>query len=58
MKTLERTTLITTGVAIIAAATYLTRKVFRARIERLYRAAAGESRYERKHTKMYHAHHV
>ena len=57
MKTLERTTLITTGVAILAAA-YLTRKVLRVRIERLYRAAAGESRYERKHAEMYRTHHA
>lgn len=58
MKTLERTTLITTGVAILAAAAYLTRKVLRVRIERLYRAAAGESRYERKHAEMYRTHHA
>lgn len=58
MKTLDRITLATTGVATLIAATYLTQKIIRARIERLYRAAAGESRYERKHAKMYRAHHA
>jgi hypothetical protein len=58
MKTLDRITLVTTGVATLVAATYLTQKIIKARIERIYRAAAGESRYERKHSKMYRAHHA
>jgi len=58
MKTLERITLVTTSAVTIAAAAYIAQKVIRLRVERLYRAAAGESRYERKHANMHRASHA
>jgi hypothetical protein len=53
MKTLERLTLATTGAATVAAAAYLIQQAIRVRAERVFRVAAGESPYERKHSKMY-----
>ncbi len=58
MKTLERVTLITTSAATLAAAALLTRKIIQVRLERLCRAAAGESRYERTHAKLHRASHA
>jgi hypothetical protein len=53
MKTLERITLATTSAATVAAAAYLIQQAIRVRAERLFRVAAGESPYERKHSKMH-----
>jgi recombinational DNA repair protein RecR len=58
MKTLERITLATTGAATMAAAAFFIQQAIRARAERVFRVAAGESPYERKHAKMYRLKHV
>ncbi len=51
MKTTERITLATTAAATLAAAVYLIQQAIRIRAERVFRVAAGESPYERKHSK-------
>ena len=53
MKTRERITLATTGAATAAAAIYLIQQAIRVRAERIFRVAAGESPYERKHAKVH-----
>lgn len=52
MKTLERITLATTGVATLAAAAFVIKRAIRVRAERVFRVAAGESPYERTHSKI------
>ena len=52
MKTIERITLATTGAATLAAAAFVIQRAIRLRAERVFRCAAGESRYERTHVKM------
>jgi hypothetical protein len=55
MKNLERITIATTGAATLVAAAYLVQKAIRVRLERVLRVAAGESPYERKHSKLHQA---
>lgn len=52
MKTIERITLATTGAATLAAAAFVIQRALRVRAERVFRVAAGESPYERTHTKI------
>jgi len=53
MKTLEKLTIATTTAATAAAAIYLIQQAIRVRAERIFRVAAGESPYERKHSKVH-----
>jgi hypothetical protein len=52
MKTIEKLTLATATAATATAIGISIRQYFRIRTERLFRLAAGESPYERKHPKM------
>lgn len=54
MKTLEKLTLATATAATAAAAGFCIVQYLRIRTERLFRLAAGESPYERKHPKQHH----
>lgn len=58
MKTLERITLATTGAATMAAVAFFIQQAIRARAERIFRIAAGESSYERKHAELYRLKHA
>ena len=55
MKTLEKLTLATATAATATAIGMSIRQYLRIRAERVFRLAAGESPYERKHPKMHHA---
>jgi hypothetical protein len=55
MKALEKLTLATATAATATAIGMSIRQYLRIRAERVFRLAAGESPYERKHPKMRHA---
>jgi hypothetical protein len=55
MKTLEKITLATATAATATAIGMSLRQYLRSRAETVFRLAAGESPYERKHPKMHHA---
>lgn len=55
MKALDKLTFATVAAATAAAAGICIRQYLRIRTERLFRLAAGESPYERKHPKLHHA---
>ena len=52
MKPSERITLATAGAATLATAAWVIARIIRVRADRLCRAAAGESRFERTHGKI------
>lgn len=55
MKALEKLTLATATAVTASAIGISIRQYFRIRAERVFRLAAGESPYERRHPKMHHA---
>jgi hypothetical protein len=55
MKTLDKLTIATASAATVTAIGISISQYLRIRTERVFRRAAGESPYERKHPKMHHA---